>query len=482
MKKFLTLIIFFAILLGLNIPQANAAGIQVTVDGKPVHFSDNAPYVDKNGRTMIPLRAVADALECETTWDSNRQSATVKKVLTIEGQSVTLSQTFYPNDIDFCSQWVASAMVGQKYLDFGLNDMNTRAFVKNGSTYLPIRYVAEYFGYTVQWDSKSQTVRIQSGGKPGNGADRFALDGPTSGNMTLDKLCNSVWVSNGYRFSDTNIYIFSPNGALTVEWANNAFPLTGNYVLQGDTVIATTFDGERIEHFDFDPVKNILVSRNSRKIVEQENGDGYGSYFEGKTTVEILEPYRENPYTSSQSSANLRQSIIPREFSEDKIKQTVRPYLQALSFLGGNNASPFLDLDYNSSWYDNNDWEHIPVKNFVSVQQVKDSVKSFFTEEYFQECFPDYLFQLNKGKLCYISGARGSGMWDANSVKYAGLIGKDEIAVEADSYGSGENYCCTYTIYFRKIGEHYYLSGVSWEHRNNGIPNHDYTPAGWDPV
>lgn len=134
MKKFLTLIIFFAILLGLNIPQANAADIQVTVDGKTVRFSDNAPYVDKNGRTMIPLRAVADALGCETTWNSDRQSATVEKVLTVEGQSVTLSQTFYPNDEDFCYQWVASATVGQKYLDFGLNDMNTRALVKNGST------------------------------------------------------------------------------------------------------------------------------------------------------------------------------------------------------------------------------------------------------------------------------------------------------------------------------------------------------------
>lgn len=354
MKKFLTLIIFFAILLGLNIPQANATGIQVTVDGKPVHFSGNAPYVDKNGRTMIPLRAVADALGCETTWNSDRQSATVEKALAIEGQSVTLSQTFYPNDEDFCYQWVASATVGQKYLDFGLNDMNTRALVKNGSTYLPIRYVAEYFGYTVQWDGTSQTVLIQSGGKPGKGAERFALDEPVSGNMTLNKLCDSVWVSNGYRFSDTNIYIFSSDGTLTVEWANNAIPLQGNYLLQGDTIIAMTFDGERVEYFDFNPGKNILVSRNGRKIVEQDYFDSYGNYIEAKTTVEILEPYRENPYTNNQSEEGLKQSTVPAD-SDNRNTPRISPYSSVIDYIGltVNDVAYLLgsDFQYDDYWF-----------------------------------------------------------------------------------------------------------------------------------
>ena len=66
-----------------RIPQASAAGIQVTVDGRSVHFPGNAPYVDENGRTMIPLRSVAEALGCETVWDSDRQSAAVRKTLTI---------------------------------------------------------------------------------------------------------------------------------------------------------------------------------------------------------------------------------------------------------------------------------------------------------------------------------------------------------------------------------------------------------------
>lgn len=484
MKKKKPVILLSSILLFLILcsSDAGAAGIQVAVDGTPVKFVSGAPYVDGNGRTMIPLRAVADALGCETVWDSDRQSATVQKAVTIGTQSVTLSQTFYPNDIDFCSQWAASATVEQKHLDFGLNDMSTRALVKNGTTYLPIRYVAEYFGYTVQWDGAAQTVRIQSEGRPGTGADYFALKEPITGKLTSQRLCSSVWGSNGYRFSDTNIYTFSPDGTLTMEWASGALPLKGTYLLQGDTVIASILDIDLIEYFDYDHEKNILVCRNGRKIVEQESGDGRGSHFEGKTTVEILEPYRANPYTSHQSINTLRQSIVPPEFSENNIKKTVRPYLQALSFLAENNTSPFLDLDYSSSWYDNNDWEHNLIKNFTSVQQVKDSVKSFFTEEYFQKYFPDHAFQMDNGKLYYVSGARGSGMWDANSAAYAGLIGKNEVAVEVDSYGSGENYCGTYTIYFRKTESGYCVSGTSWEHRNKNIPSHDYTPVGWDPV
>ena len=184
---------------------------------------------------------------------------------------------------------------------------------------------------------------IQSGGKPGKGAERFALDEPVLGNMTLNKLCDSVWVSNGYRFSDTNIYIFSSDGTLTVEWANSAIPLQGNYLLQGDTIIAMTFDGERVEYFDFDPGKNILVSRNGRKIVEQDYFDSYGNYIEAKTTVEILEPYRENPYTNNQSEEGLKQNTVPAD-SDNRNTPRISPYSSVIDYIGltvNDVSSPF---------------------------------------------------------------------------------------------------------------------------------------------
>ena len=36
----------------------------------------------------------------------------------------------------------------------------TAAVISNERTYAPIRYLAEYFGYTVGWDGETQTVSL----------------------------------------------------------------------------------------------------------------------------------------------------------------------------------------------------------------------------------------------------------------------------------------------------------------------------------
>ena len=38
--------------------------------------------------------------------------------------------------------------------------MDTAPIIKGDRTYLPARYVAEYFGYTVGWDGSTNTVII----------------------------------------------------------------------------------------------------------------------------------------------------------------------------------------------------------------------------------------------------------------------------------------------------------------------------------
>ena len=47
----------------------------VTVDGVPVEFTDAKPYVDENGRTMVPLRPVADAMGIDVEWDRRTKTA-----------------------------------------------------------------------------------------------------------------------------------------------------------------------------------------------------------------------------------------------------------------------------------------------------------------------------------------------------------------------------------------------------------------------
>jgi hypothetical protein len=40
--------------------------------------------------------------------------------------------------------------------------MDTTAVIVNGRTFAPIRYLADYFGYRVDWDGDTYTVIIQS--------------------------------------------------------------------------------------------------------------------------------------------------------------------------------------------------------------------------------------------------------------------------------------------------------------------------------
>ena len=43
------------------------SGISVTVNDKAVSWTDAAPFLDSNNRTLCPLRAVADAMRLSVT-------------------------------------------------------------------------------------------------------------------------------------------------------------------------------------------------------------------------------------------------------------------------------------------------------------------------------------------------------------------------------------------------------------------------------
>ena len=63
----------------LNNPYAGETGVPLTVhvDGRYV-ATDVDPYVS-NGRTYLPLRAAAESMGAAVTWDNNTRSATVSK-------------------------------------------------------------------------------------------------------------------------------------------------------------------------------------------------------------------------------------------------------------------------------------------------------------------------------------------------------------------------------------------------------------------
>ena len=133
-------ILFIAILVFFNtISFAIAADAEITVLINNVKQDyEQKPFITK-GTTMVPLRAIFETLGAKVEWDSATQTVTSAKGKT-EIQ-LTIGKTLaYKNGAS-----ITLAVPAQ---------------IIKGSTYVPLRFVSESFGATVNWEDTSRTVTI----------------------------------------------------------------------------------------------------------------------------------------------------------------------------------------------------------------------------------------------------------------------------------------------------------------------------------
>ncbi len=117
----------------------NPGSINILVNGQPLQ-SDVTPFINADGRTMLPIRAIAEALGADVQWDESTQTATL--ILGDKTVKVTIGQ----NSILVNGSPVA---------------MDTVAAVKDGRTVLPVRAVGEALGAQIGWDEQTKTVSIE---------------------------------------------------------------------------------------------------------------------------------------------------------------------------------------------------------------------------------------------------------------------------------------------------------------------------------
>ena len=114
--------------------------VHVEVTGEAVIWTDAEPYIDTNSRTMTPFRVVGDALGLTIAWDSAAREASF---------SDGTRTIYFP-----IGSTAARTSEGTTV------EMDTSAVIVNGRTYAPVRYLAQYFGYSVGWDAPTRTVKI----------------------------------------------------------------------------------------------------------------------------------------------------------------------------------------------------------------------------------------------------------------------------------------------------------------------------------
>jgi exopolysaccharide biosynthesis protein len=142
-KKSFIVIFLTLVLLMWNVPMVHATAPQifVKVNGSTVSFPDAKPFVNRDNRTMVPIRFVANNLGAKVTW---------------EGQSNTVVMV-YGNDTITLAINTKVANVNDKVIT-----LDTEAIIKNNRTLVPLRFISETFGSEVKWDNSTHTVLIQS--------------------------------------------------------------------------------------------------------------------------------------------------------------------------------------------------------------------------------------------------------------------------------------------------------------------------------
>lgn len=144
MPKHKKLLILFTILMILALAIPAWAAPTVTLDGQQMSFT-TTPVID-NGTTLVPLRAIFEAMGATVNWDQSTQTATAIKnnttvVLKIGSTTPTINGK--------------------------VQNLQVPAKIINGSTLAPLRFVGEAFGGSVAWNQASQAITILS--KPASG-------------------------------------------------------------------------------------------------------------------------------------------------------------------------------------------------------------------------------------------------------------------------------------------------------------------------
>jgi hypothetical protein len=114
------------------------AAPRVILNGQELVF--NVPPVIEQGRTLVPLRVIFEALGANVNWDGRTRTVTATK----DGTEIKL------------------IIGGRAYKNNQPVALDVPAKIVNGRTLVPLRFVSEALGAKVNWDAKTQVATIRS--------------------------------------------------------------------------------------------------------------------------------------------------------------------------------------------------------------------------------------------------------------------------------------------------------------------------------
>lgn len=137
MKKITAAVSVLAAAALVSVPAVGEADISVLVNGKAINFDVPPQIID--GRTLVPLRAIFEALGAEVNWNGETRTVTAQR------DDTQISMTIGNNVMKVDSREIVLDVPPQ---------------IIGDRTLVPARAAAEGFGAEVGWDGETRTVTI----------------------------------------------------------------------------------------------------------------------------------------------------------------------------------------------------------------------------------------------------------------------------------------------------------------------------------
>jgi hypothetical protein len=115
--------------------------VNVTVNEVEVKFKDAKPFINKQERTVVPVRFIAEALGAKVDWNGETRTVFIDQ----EQKHIEL---------------VIGAM--EATVDSEIIKFDTKAEIYFNRTFVPLRFVSEALGAKVGWNGETKTVTVDT--------------------------------------------------------------------------------------------------------------------------------------------------------------------------------------------------------------------------------------------------------------------------------------------------------------------------------
>lgn len=153
-----------------------AQEVTILLNGEKIEFVQNKPFIfSRDNRVVVPIEEMAKIIGAEMTYDEKENIVTFSKKYDVKNGAVY--DNFFDDGKEWLTQYEVSFQRGESayWVSLETSDENgnvtgngewfammdcTAIYDDAEIVYVPVKYVAEEFGYTVAWDAKTKTVSL----------------------------------------------------------------------------------------------------------------------------------------------------------------------------------------------------------------------------------------------------------------------------------------------------------------------------------